>query len=220
MMCCSTCACYYVSMDRSPSLQIPLACLAVLCLPLPAYAVNAPKWVEFSSGEYIDTANIKSSGNMTSAYIKTAKQGPILYEVDCEGDKIRVHSDLPRYISVPVKGGGSVVQLDDGFRTVIPGGSNARIENAICKSSAQQEAQVEQQRQQADCEKAKGNETLRVLLVKDRLSADESMCLIGLTHDTRYSECDKVGVPLHTSVTDYLHHKGILLRCEMPTGAR
>jgi len=90
---------------------------------LAAFAIGPPQWEEFAKGEFVDTANLKTAvdGFVTAAYIRSVsagKQVTTLYEVDCKADEIRVHSETPRYRRVPVDGGGSVVEVDDGFRTV------------------------------------------------------------------------------------------------------
>jgi len=191
-------------------------------LPLQAFAVNPPQWDEFSKGEYIDTANVKSDGTITAAYVKhsdAGKQVTTLYEVDCKGDLIRVHSDTQRYRAVPVEGGGSVIQADDGFRTVVPGTRNAQLESAICGVVASREAESTKQNQQAECERAKQDDEFRVLLAKDQLSHDESLCLLGLTRGDRYEECGKAGIPLGKNVVDYLRSKAISLPCEDAAGA-
>jgi hypothetical protein len=140
--------------------------------------------------------------------------------VDCKGDLIRVHSDTPHYRAVPVEGGGTVIQSDDGFRSVVPGGKNAQIENAICGMVARQEAERAKQGQQAECERARHDDEFRVFLLKDQLTRDESMCLLGLTQGTRYGECDKAGVSVGTNVVEYLHNKGIFLACETTAAPR
>lgn len=109
-----------------------------------AYAINPPQWDEFAKGESVDIANVRTDGDIISGYVRDVKAGTqrtTLYEVDCKGDKIRVHSDVPRYIAVPVEGGGRVIEADDGFRTVEPGSRNAGIENAICGIAQRQEAE-------------------------------------------------------------------------------
>jgi hypothetical protein len=191
--------------------------MMALLLPLQSLAVNPPQWTEFSKGEYTDTANVKADGNIVSAYVKhvdAGKQVTALYEVDCKGDLIRVHSDTPRYRTVHVEGGGTVVQSDDGFRTVVPGTRNAQIENAICGMVARREAERVKQQRQADCERARHDDEFRVILLNDQLTKDEAMCLLGLTDGTRYKECDKAGIAEGTSVVEYLHNKGIFLSCE------
>jgi len=190
----------------------------VALLPLQTFAVNSPQWSEFSKGQYIDTANVKTDGNIVSAYVKHidgGKQVTTLYEVDCNGDLIRVHSDTPRYHVIQVEGGGSVIQSDDGFRSIVPGTRSAQIETEMCRIVARQEAEKEKQVQQAECEHAKHDDERRVYLVNnDQLTRDEKMCLLGLTQSTRYGECDKAGIPAGTNVVGYLHSKGIFLACE------
>jgi len=196
---------------------------AVVLLPLQTFAVNPSQWNEFSKGEYIDTANVKSDGNIVSAYVKRVSAGTqvtTLYEVNCKGDRIRVHSDTPRYRAVQVEGGGTVIQPDDGFRSVVPGASNAQIEIAICGIVARQEAERVKQEQQAECERARHDDEVRVFLLKDQLTRDEAMCLLGLTQGTRYGECDKAGIPVSTSVVEYMHNKGIFLACENAAAPR
>jgi hypothetical protein len=182
-----------------------------------ADAINPPQWDEFAKREFVDAANVKAEGDVVAAYVRhvtAGKEVTTLYEVDCKDDRIRVHSDTPRYIRVPVDGGGSVVQLDDGFRTIAPGSQNARIENAICGVVAQRRAEETKQQQQANCERAKHDDTERVILVKDRLTRDEGACLLGLSHGDRYTDCDKAGIPKDATVIQYLHGKGIFLECE------
>jgi hypothetical protein len=197
--------------------------IALLLMPLQSLAVNPPQWSEFSKGEYTDTANVKADGNIVSAYVRhlvAGKQLITLYEVDCKGDLIRVHSDTPRYRTVHVEGGGTVVQSDDGFRTVVPDTRNAQIENAICGIVARREAERAKQQRQADCERARHDDEFRVILLNDQLTKDEAMCLLGLPEGTRYKECDKAGVPVGTSVVEYLHNKGIFLPCENAAAPR
>jgi hypothetical protein len=103
-----------------------------------------PQWNTFANGWDVDTANVKSDGNIVSAYVKHAgagKQSASLYELDCKGDQIRVHFDTQRYRAVKVDGGGTVVVFDDGFGSAVPGTGNAQIENALCGIVAQQEAE-------------------------------------------------------------------------------
>jgi hypothetical protein len=193
-----------------------------MLLPLQAFAVNPPQWDEFSKGQYIDTENVKIEGAIVSAYVKHADAGkPVttLYEVECTNDLLRVHSDTQRYRRVPVEGGGSVVESDDGFRTVVPGTRNAEIETAICGAVDQAEAKKAKQEQQVACERAKHDDELRVLLVKDKLSRDEYMCLAGLTRGERYEDCAKAGIPAGTKVLEYLRSKGVGLPCEDATPA-
>lgn len=191
-------------------------CVIGLMCPLQAYAISPPQWDEFAKGEFIDKANVKVDGDIVAAYVRRVRGGrqiTTLYEVDCKDDKIRVHSDAPRYISVPVEGGGRVVESDDGFRTVIPGSQNARTENAICEVAAREDMKREKIERQAECQRARNDDELRVMLTGG-LTYDEKFCLLGLTHDVRYKECDKAGVPGGISVIQYLHSKGIFLECE------
>jgi len=105
---------------------------------------------------------VKADGAVVSAYAKHAdagKQVTTLYEVDCKRDLIRVHSDTQRYRAVPVEGGGSVIQADDGFRTVVPGTRNAQLETAICGVVTKREMEGTKQEQQAECERAKHDES-------------------------------------------------------------
>jgi hypothetical protein len=190
--------------------------LGLVC-PLHAYAINPPHWDQFSKGEFVDIANVKADGNVVAAYVKRAdaqKEVTTLYEVDCQGDKIRVHSDIQRYRSVPVQGGTRVVVPDDRFKSVVPGSRNARIENAICEVAARQEAERERQRKQAECERARHDDPLRIVLVKERLSQDETLCLLAVARGERTVECNKARVPTNVSVDQYLHDKGIFLECE------
>jgi len=69
-------------------------------------------------------------------------------------------------------------------------------------------------RDRADCERAMQDDSSRVLLVKDQLTKDEALCLLGLSDNNRFTECDKAGVPGNTGVVQYLHGKGIFLECE------
>jgi|ERR1700733_7922342 len=193
-----------------------IASLGML-LSLQAFAVNPPQWEEFSKGQYIDTANLKTDGTIASAYVKHTDAGkPVttLYEVECKGDLLRVHSDIQRYRRIAVEGGGSVVQADDGFRTIVPGTWNAQIEAAICGAAERAEAHEAKQRQQAECELAKHDDERRLLFVKDKLSQDEYMCLAGLTRGERYQDCARAEIPVGTKVVEYLHNKGIALPCE------
>jgi hypothetical protein len=210
------------TMHRINSIRL-LTCIGVL-LPFQAFAVNPPHWEEFAKGQYIDSGNVKAEGNsIVSAYVKHADAGTqqvTLFEVDCKNDLIRVHSDAQRYRRVPVEGGGTVVQADDGFRTVVPGSRNAQIETAICGAADRAEAEKAKQRQQVECEQAKHDDGLRVLLVKEKLSQDETMCLQGLTHGERYAECQKAGIPAGTNVVEYLRNNGIFLACESAAGKR
>jgi hypothetical protein len=208
-------------MRRTRILQLIVGLSTLLSLP--AYAINPPQWEEFAGIDYIDSANVKTDGAIASAYVKhtdAGKQLTTLYEVDCKGDLIRVHSDTQRYRAVPVEGGGSVIQADDGFRTVVPGTRNAQIENAICGAVTRQEAESAKQNQQAECERAKHDDEFRVLLAKDQLSRDESMCLLGMVHGERYGECDKAAIPAGTKVVDYLRNKAITLPCEGAAAAK
>lgn len=202
-------------------MRIACLCFSVVGLfcSVQVKAVNPPQWDEFSKGEFIDTANMKTGWDAIAAYVRFGsgnKQVTTLYEVDCRGDRIRVHSDTPRYRRVPVDGGGSVIQTDDGFRTVTPGSRNARIERAICGAVAQREAERLKQEHHVECERATHEDLHRVLLVADRLTKDEVFCLteLALERDDRPRECDKAGVPPGTGVTQYLHGKGIFLECE------
>jgi len=188
-----------------------------MLLPLEALAVNPPQWEEFSKGQYIDTANVKTDGAIVSAYVKhtgAGNQVATLYEVECANDMLRVHSDTQHYRRVPVEGGGSVVLSDDGFRTVVPGSRNAEIETAICGAADRKEAERIKQQQQVNCERAKHDDELRVLFVKDKLSQAEYMCLAGLTRGERDQDCAKAEIPAGTKVLEYLRNKGIALPCE------
>lgn len=180
-----------------------------------ALAINEPQWTEFSKGEYVDSANVKSDGNVASGYIKTGAT-VTLYEVSCATDQIRTHSDLPRYVQVPAGPGRTVVQSDDGFRTVNPGTRNARIENAICGVVAAAVAKRSAADARELCEKAKHDQWSRVYLESSVLSLDERMCLSDLAPGkVRPRECDRAGVPKGiTDATEYLHSKGIYLACE------
>ncbi len=130
-------------------MRISRVCLLTLLYPLQAFAINPPQWKEIDKGEFIDTANVKTDTEDVAAYIRHG--GAItLYEVDCKGDRIRVHSDTPRYRTVPVEGGGQGVVSDDGFRTVVPGSRDALIENAICGIVTQREAESAKQERQAE----------------------------------------------------------------------
>jgi hypothetical protein len=194
-------------------------CVLVLSLigPLPAYAVNPPQWEELSNGVFVDTANIKIDGDVVGAYVQEVghqKRATALYDVDCKNDEIRVHSDTPRYRSVPVQGGGFVVQSDDGFRTVVPDSRNSKIESAICGIATQRTAEKANQDRQVQCARAMHDDFLRLLLISYRLSEDERSCLSGLVDDVRHKECDKAGVSKGTTMVQYLHEKGIFLDCE------
>lgn len=197
-------------------MRITLLALCLVC-PLQAYAVNPPQWSEFSKGDFIDTANVKTDGAISAAYVMTgsaAKKVTTLYEVNCKGDQIRVHSDTPRYVRVPVSGGGSVVQVDDGFRTVVPGSQNARIESAICGFVAQEEAKQAAQEKVTECQREKSDDYLRVFELREQLKEHEWMCLMGAAKGNPSTECDDAGIPRNVNVVQYLHDKGIYLECE------
>ena len=200
-------------------MQIAFSCLTVLSLAcsLRAYAINPPQWDEFSKGEFVDSANVKTGGDVVAGYVRSgsaANQVTALYEVDCKADTIRVHSDVQRYRRIPVEGGGSVVQSDDEFRTVVPGSRNARIEIAICGVATRAEADRQRQENEAQCQRAKHEDSLRIFLAGSRLTLDESVCLSDLKNGNPRRECDKAGIAKDTSVAEYLHGKGIFLECE------
>jgi|ERR1039457_4527999 hypothetical protein len=64
------------------------------------------------------------------------------------------------------------------------------------------------------CERARHDDEFKVFLLKDQLTPDEAICLLGLTQGMRYGECDKAMVPVGTSIVEYMHRKGIFLACE------
>jgi hypothetical protein len=195
-------------------------CLTALVWSLQTLAIDPPQWDEFAKGEFIDTANVKSEGNVASAYIReSGGKAATLYEVGCQDDKLRVHSDTPQYVRVPVGNGQSVLQSDDGFRTVVPGSRNARIENAVCEIVAQREVDIAWREKQQFCERAKPDEFARVLYFASRLTHDEALCLGELTNSNdRPAECERAGIPKGVSVSEYLHKKGIYLECEERPG--
>lgn len=197
-------------------MRITLLLLCLIC-PLKAVAVNPPQWSEFAQGDFIDTANIKSDGTISAAYVRTGsatKKVTTLYEVNCKDDQIRVHSDTPRYVRVPVSGGGTVVQVDDGFRTVVPGSQNALIESAICGIVAQAEAKQAEEEKQAECEREKSDDYTRVFELRDQLKDHEWMCLMEVAKGDPSTECERAGIPRNVNVVQYLHDKGIYLACE------
>ena len=199
--------------------MVSRALFGIVLLPLQALAIDAPQWNQFSNGEYVDTANVKSEGDQVSGYVKHVAAGKpaiTLYEVNCKGDQIRVHSDLPRYQTVQVQGGGTVVVQDDGFRTIVPGTREAQIETALCGIVAHQRAKESAQQEATFCERAKHDEQARIMLVPEgRLTRSEGLCLSGIAAELpRTAECDKAGVPKDATVTQYLHSKGIFLACE------
>lgn len=213
----------FVYMRIETAMRIALGCLSAISLvcPLQAYAISIPQWDEFAKGEFIDKANVKVDGDIVAAYVRHVvgtRRTITLYEVDCKGDRIRIHSDRQRYRWVPVEGGGRVLEADDGFRAVVPGSGNARIENAVCEIVAQQDAQRMKREEKVQCERAKHDDELRVFLLRDRLSEDEALCLLGLTHGDRPPECGKAGIQRGTGVVEYLHGKGIFLTCEHQSG--
>lgn len=177
-------------------------------------AVNPPHWDHFAGGVLVDTANLTNTTGIAAAYVKIDSQPPRLYEVDCDGNRIRLHSDQPRYVQVPMGSGISVIQSDDGFRTVSPESREARIENAICERVHQSEIEEIRQRQATECERAKHDDLRRILFVREQLSEDESMCLLSLSRGDRPMECDKAEVPKDISVREYLQKKGLTLECE------
>jgi hypothetical protein len=194
-------------------MRLALCCALWLVVSLPARAINPPAWEQFSAGEFVDAGNVKVDGEISAAYVKHA--GTVtLYEVDCTGDRIRVHSDLPRYRAVRVQGGTSVVVMDDGFRTVVPGSHDARIEGAICGAAKRQADAAKERVQQAECERAKSDERLRALFAAKRLADDESACLLQITFGQRGPECRKALISDNMGVTEYLHSRGIFLPCE------
>jgi hypothetical protein len=194
-------------------MRISRGCFLTLLFPLQAFAINPPQWEEIAKGEFCDTANVKTDADDVAAYIRHG--GAItLYEVDCKGDRIRVHSDTPRYRAVPVEGGGQVVVSDDGFRPVVPGSRDALIENAICGIVTKREEQRSAEEVRAECEKAKKDDFARVFIAKGQLTHDEGICLFEMASGDRPRECDKAAIAAGTNVVEYLHGKGIFLECE------
>lgn len=180
-------------------MRIRRVCLLILLFPLEAFAINPPQWDEIAKGEFVDTANVKTDADDVAAYIRHG--GAItLYEVDCKGDRIRVHSDIPRYRAVPVEGGGQVVVSDDGFRTVLPGSHDALIENAICGIVTKREEQRSAEQARAECERAKKDDSARVVYARDRLTRDEAFCLLGMADGRREPECNRALIAPGTNV--------------------
>jgi hypothetical protein len=189
------------------------ACLLSLLLPSLTCAINAPQWERLAEGDYIDTANIKTDPEDVAAYIKHANS-IALYEVDCKGDRIRVHSDIPRYRAVPVEGGGQVVVSDDGYRTVLPGSREALIENTICELVQKREQQRLAEQAHVECERAMKDIAVRVRHAEGRLTWDEAICLRGMAGGERPKECSQAMISPSTDIVEYLHLKGIFLECE------
>jgi hypothetical protein len=112
-----------------------------------------------------------------------------------------------------------MVREDDGFRPVIPGSRNAEIENVVCGIEAAKQEQRRKEEAAAQCERAKHDDDLRVMLTpQDRVTADEKMCLFSLARDGLAQERSKFGVHKGMTVTEYLHRQGIFLECETDTG--
>lgn len=201
-------------------MRILFGCLISLGLAIPvtAFAVNPPQWNEFHKGESLDSANVKFDGTIAAAYVmEVGANGKVttLYEVNCKEDQIRVHSDTPRFVRIPVSGGGTVVQSDDGFRTVIPGSRNARIESAICETAEKEQAEAARQEEDTRCKQALTDDSRRIDFASLKLDYNEMACLDEIARGKkRTSECSSAGIPEGTTVTQYLHGKGIYLECE------